>query len=236
MTTVSAPRKKTRASSSGKSVLKRTTSAVHVIRADTRAAGLRRRLLEVSKEQYMRLGFTAVTMDDTAAAAGISKKTLYQHFPSKESLLLAVAEESMVSCNAQLRAILVDTSVEPVVRLRRMMDFVAAMYGEMSVALVHDMRRSAPEIWQRIEAGRHKLIEEDFSALLREGRTRGDFRKDIDTQIFLLIYAEVVRHVLNPSTFTRLKIAPSRVFESVCKVLFEGLLTEKARKEYHAST
>ena len=201
-----------------------------------RIPDIRRRVLGVAQDQYMRLGFTVVTMDAVAAAAGISKKTLYQHFPSKESLLQAVAQESVESCNAQLRAILLDSSTEPVIRLRRMMDYVAAMYSEMSLALVHDMQRSAPEIWQRIEAGRQKLIAEDFSALLREGRACGDFSKDIDTQIFLLIYTEVVRHVLNPSTFARLKIAPSQVFESVCKVLFEGLLTEKARKEYHAST
>ena len=234
MTLTAAPRKM-RVSSPRKPAPRRVVP-VNTRTVDVRAAGLRRRLLEVSKEQYMRLGFNAVTMDEIAAATGISKKTLYQHFPSKESLLQAVAQESVESCNAQLRAILLDASTAPVVRLRCMMDYVAAMYSEMSVALVHDMQRSAPEIWQRIEAGRQRLITEDFSALLREGKTRGDFRKDVDTQIFLLIYAEVVRHVLNPSTFARLKIAPSRVFESVCKVLFEGLLTEKARKEYHAST
>jgi hypothetical protein len=30
-----------------------------------------------------------------------------------------------------------------------------------------------------------------------------------------------------------LKIAPARLFEAVCKVLFEGILTDKARREYH---
>ena len=116
------------------------------------------------------------------------------------------------------------------------MDYVAGIYAELSVSLVHDMQRSAPEVWQEVETGRQKLIEEDFSALLKEGRSKGDFRKDVDTKIFLLIYAEVVRHVLNPATFSRLQISPSRVLEVTCKVLFEGLLTEKARKEYNGST
>ncbi len=202
---------------------------------EARATDTRRRLLDVARDQYMRLGFNAVTMDETAADAGVSKKTLYQHFPSKESLLEAVAEESVAACNAELRAILLDTSTKPLVRMRRMMDYVAEIYSEMSVALVHDMRRSVPGIWQKIEEGRQRLIEEDFSALLREGRTKGDFRNDVDTPVFLLIYAEVVKHVLNPAAFAQLKIAPSQVFDVVCKVLFEGLLTEKARKEYHES-
>ena len=202
----------------------------------TRAPDMRSRLLDVAHDQYMRFGFNAVTMDETAAAAGISKKTLYQHFPSKESLLKAVAHGSVEKCNAELRAILLDSSSAPLVRLRRMMDYVAGIYAEMSVAVIHDMRRSAPEVWQEVETGRQRLIEEDFSALLKEGCNKGDFRKDIDTKVFLLIYAEVVRHVLNPATFVRLGIAPSTVFDTTCKVLFEGLLTEKARKEYHGST
>ena len=203
---------------------------------EVRMADLRRRLLDVARDQYMRLGFNAVTMDETAAAAGISKKTLYQHFSSKEALLQAVAEESMANCNEALRAILLDASTKPVVRMRRMMDYVAGIYSEMSMALVHDMQRQAPEIWQKIEESRQRSIAGDFSTLLHEGRVKGDFRKDIDTPVFLLIYAEVVRHVLNPSAFAHLKIAPTRVFEMVCKVLFEGLLTEKARKEYHEKT
>ncbi len=201
--------------------------------SEARGAEVRSRILEAARDKYMRLGFNSVTMDEIADESGVSKKTLYQYFPSKEALVHEVARANMEKCNAELRAILRDSEASPMARLRRMMDYVAGIYGELSVSLVHDMRRSAPAIWQEVEAGRQRLIEEDFSALLREGRAKGDFRKDIDTPVFLLIYAEVVRHVLNPATFARLKIAPSRVFESTCKVLFEGLLTEKAQKEYH---
>ena len=194
---------------------------------------MRRRLLAVARDQYMRLGFSAVTMHETAAAAGVSKKTLYQHFPSKDELLLAVTREHVESMHAALRAIYRDGSITPLRRLRRMMDFLAGIYGELSGAMVHDLQRCAPECWREVEASRQRSIEGDFSALLKEGRTKGYFRKDVDPRIFLLIYAEVAQHILNPATFSRLAIAPARLFEAVCKVLFEGILTEKARKEFH---
>src|SRR6185295_2126917 len=54
-----------------------------------------RRVLDAACEQYMRLGFNAVTTDDTARAAGISKKTLYQHFASKDELLRNVVRENL---------------------------------------------------------------------------------------------------------------------------------------------
>ena len=49
-----------------------------------------------------------------------------------------------------------------------------------------------------------KHADEDFGALLEEGRKRGDFRKDIDPQVFMMIYAETLRNVVNPQAFAQL--------------------------------
>jgi AcrR family transcriptional regulator len=202
-------------------------------RAPGRESDVRHRILAVARSQYMRLGFSAVTMDETAEAAGVSKKTLYRHFPGKDGLLQAVTQSHMEECRSCLQSIYGNGKLGPVRRLRGMMDYVAGIYREISVSLVHDLRRCAPEVWRDVENLRRAHIENDFSALLREGRAKGHFRKDVDARIFLLIYAEVVQRILNPESFARLKIAPARLFEAVCKVLFEGILTDKARREYH---
>ena len=47
-------------------------------------------ILEKSKELFLRNGFKTVGMDDIAQALHISKKTIYQYFPSKEDLVKAV--------------------------------------------------------------------------------------------------------------------------------------------------
>ena len=122
-------------------------------------------------------------MDDVAASSGVSKKTLYLHFPSKDVLVHTVAQGNMEKCNSELRAILGDDSEPPTVRLRSMMDYVASIYAELSVSLVHDMQRCAPEIWQKVETGRQKLIEEDFSALLRKAAPAEIFARTL-TQRF----------------------------------------------------
>ncbi len=44
-------------------------------------------LLDTAAAMFLRDGYASTTMDDIARAAGVSKKTLYQLFPSKLSLL-----------------------------------------------------------------------------------------------------------------------------------------------------
>jgi AcrR family transcriptional regulator len=191
-----------------------------------------RRVLDTACEQYMRLGFSAVTTDETARAAGVSKKTLYQHFPSKDDLLRNVVRETTQKHNTAIRSICHDETCSIGKRLKRMMNYLSGLFGEMSPAVVHDIQRSAPHVWAEVEKSRQKSIQEDFGALLKEGRERGDFRKDVDPRIFMMIYSETIRNVINPQAFAQLGVPPQRVFETVYKVLFEGMLTDKARKEY----
>jgi AcrR family transcriptional regulator len=53
----------------------------------------RRQLLDVACTEFAERGFYATSMDDLAAAAGITKPVFYQHFPSKRALFVAVLED-----------------------------------------------------------------------------------------------------------------------------------------------
>ncbi len=48
------------------------------------------RLMEVSEELFWKYGYYGVTMDEIAKAAGISKVTIYNHFPTKDDLFIQV--------------------------------------------------------------------------------------------------------------------------------------------------
>lgn len=55
-------------------------------------AQTRRRILDCAYELFYRKGFGRVGVDEIAAFAGVTKKTLYYHFESKDKLLEAVLE------------------------------------------------------------------------------------------------------------------------------------------------
>lgn len=55
----------------------------------------RRQLLGAAQQVFVSQGYHAAAMDEIAERAGISKPVLYQHFPSKLELYLALLDESV---------------------------------------------------------------------------------------------------------------------------------------------
>jgi AcrR family transcriptional regulator len=53
----------------------------------------RRQLVDVACGVFAENGFHATSMDDVAAAAGVTKPVLYQHFPSKRALFLELLDD-----------------------------------------------------------------------------------------------------------------------------------------------
>lgn len=54
-------------------------------------------ILEKSRELFLTIGFKSVTMDHIANAMGISKKTIYNFFENKTSLVKSVANYMFTS-------------------------------------------------------------------------------------------------------------------------------------------
>src|SRR4051812_264366 len=52
----------------------------------------RQRILDAAYAQFRRRGYTRVSMDEIAAATSVTKRTLYYHFKSKDTLLAEVLE------------------------------------------------------------------------------------------------------------------------------------------------
>jgi AcrR family transcriptional regulator len=55
----------------------------------------RRQLLDAATAVFVARGYHAAAMDEIAERAGVSKPVLYQHFPGKQELYLALLDESV---------------------------------------------------------------------------------------------------------------------------------------------
>jgi TetR/AcrR family transcriptional regulator, mexJK operon transcriptional repressor len=71
-----------------------------------RVRGKREAIIAAAKDTFLKEGYAGASMDRITAVAGVSKATVYNHFRSKEELLLAVVEDVIVPFQEEYRAIL----------------------------------------------------------------------------------------------------------------------------------
>jgi AcrR family transcriptional regulator len=70
---------------------------------DEKTAEIRKYLLEAAQHCFERYGLGKTTMEDVAAAANVSRPTLYRYFKNRDGLVLAVLLEALEDFNQQAR-------------------------------------------------------------------------------------------------------------------------------------
>jgi len=65
----------------------------------------RQHIVDAARGHFFSHGFRSVTMDDLAEELGISKKTLYAHFPGKIDLLEAVLADKFQGVETMLKEV-----------------------------------------------------------------------------------------------------------------------------------
>jgi AcrR family transcriptional regulator len=71
---------------------------------DRKKRELRQRISDTATAMFLEEGFDAVRVSDVAAACGVSEKTVYNYFPTKESLLLDREQGQTEALSQALRA------------------------------------------------------------------------------------------------------------------------------------
>lgn len=62
----------------------------------------RARIADIAVSLFLRRGFAETTMDDIAAETGVSRRTVYRHFPSKDDLVFEQPERWLQRFNAEV--------------------------------------------------------------------------------------------------------------------------------------
>lgn len=85
-------------------------------------------LMTVARDLFMEHGFHGTGIDRILGQAGVSKKTLYTHFRSKDELILAVLREHDGSFRNQFMRQVEQASTDPRARLMAVFDVAEAWF------------------------------------------------------------------------------------------------------------
>ena len=189
----------------------------------------RQRIVAAARSHFYAFGFRAVTMDDLAGELRMSKKTLYQHFPSKMAVVEAVILDKVHRIEVDLERITSDSSANFPGTLQRLLATVQGHLEEVQPPFLRDLQRDAPEMFRIVENRRRDMVHQHFGRLIGAGKSVGIIREDIPTQLIIEILLAVTEAIINPEKLTDLGLAAKDGFTAVISVVFRGVLTETGR-------
>lgn len=195
---------------------------------------LAQRILATAKERFFRVGLRALTMDDLAHDLGVSKKTLYVHFPSKSAIAEQIIDFIGRSMRSRFDKVLDDHALSLSQKLCAIVEVIGSNLSQISPLMLRDLQREAPGMYQKIEELRQKNIPYVFGRLLKQGHDAGLVRPEIDLSFATEFWLHAVRGLMQPDALDRTGLTPRQTLEKAVPLFFSGILTPAGQTDYAA--
>jgi len=186
------------------------------------------RVLAAGREILLSQGLRSITTNEIARRARVSKKTLYNLFPSKDALVEAIVVSFLEENLARWDAIL-ERAGSAIDRILASLEFVGQFMPQIQSQLINQVETVAPQLWSRIDAIRLQRLRK-LKTLMEEAQAEGFLRADIDPDHWILLLTGTIRSVLTPKALLRTGIPLMGLLQSIKSIYYDGLLTEKGRQ------
>lgn len=179
-------------------------------------------VMTTALDLFSQYGVKSVSMDDIARNIGISKRTIYEFFEDKETLL----QEAIKTHNNNMRAILKELEKGPYTAL----DVFVLFYEEFMKRprwynrKYYDDLKRYPKAVEQAEKDKADFTQKCIK-LLNRGAKEGVFNKDVNIEILALLAREQLKMIRPSKTFLNHSVA--EVFTTVLFTFLRGICTEK---------
>ena len=191
-------------------------------------------IVKTAGEMFFRLGIRSVSIDDICRELGISKKTFYVYFPSKDELVAQLLHSNIVYISGKMEEML------------RMKDFrkLIARFIKRQEAEKNDVRRVPQLVYdlkkyypRQFADFRHECIEgqkEYIRAYLKQGQQEGLVRADLNIELTATLFAKIHNDVIRDlEEMEALGYNMHQFGYNAMDIFVRGVLSEEGLKLYN---
>ncbi|MBQ7206024.1 MAG: TetR/AcrR family transcriptional regulator [Muribaculaceae bacterium] len=183
------------------------------------------RIVNECSRMLMSVGPTSMTMDDVARACGISKRTLYETFPDKRTLIGECIHNEHEKKNAAMKEIF-STSSNCFEAMYRVYQRVRKMYDTTSMAFINDIKRLYPDIFEK-HMENEKTVITGIASVLRQAQDEGLVIKRINPEIAAYLFSQSMRVLHENANGAKYGFKQEEIFDHVFVSFLRGVATIK---------
>ncbi len=179
------------------------------------------RALNIFKQEGLKL-----SLDELAGKMSISKKTLYNHFSSKEDLHEACMQSMFTDLNQRV-SVFTDESKNAIEAMREGFREFETVLSQLSPLFIHDLERLYPNMIYSTHASdvdffRHRIMDN-----IEKGIREGLYNPGLDVSFFSQYISHSVFGFYFHSALSNTGYSDSAYFKTVLEFTLKGLVTEK---------
>lgn len=187
---------------------------------------LRERILDTALKSFSAYGIKSITMDDIAATLGISKRTLYEVFADKETLLMECLQKARKENVTYLEGVY-EKSSSVLEVLLRFYQRTIRQFHSTNKQFFEDIKKY-PKVYAELTKNRDRESDEAV-AFFKQGVQQGYFRDDVNFAIMNLLVHEQLDMLMNTDICK--KYSFFEVYESIMFTYLRGISTEKGARK-----
>ncbi|GET45542.1 TetR/AcrR family transcriptional regulator [Capnocytophaga felis] len=152
---------------------------------------MKEQLIITARNLLIDLGIKSVTMDDIARKAGVSKKTLYQHFKDKTDLIRTVVLYVSAELNDQAKTIM-SSEQNPIEQLYEAERFFSCQPVIVNNSPQKQLQKYYPKIYKELQ---NKQLQEVGGLILQNLKTGiklGLYRENINLDFTMRLYLHIM--------------------------------------------
>lgn len=196
-------------------------------------------ILKGASDLFFQYGIKNVTMDDIAKHLGMSKRTIYENFPTKDdivnTLLRNHLEQSIAQCNERC-----GESKNAIEEIVLMMQHIREMFSRMDSRILFDLKKFHTKAWQEFRDYKQGFLMKSISNNIKRGMEEGLYRKGLNVDVLARLRIEQVELAWNPDIFPPSKYALKDVQLAMLDHFLYGIcnakgytMVEKYKKTQH---
>ena len=188
------------------------------------STGLKEPIVAEAHKCFHLYGFRKTSVDQIASCMGISKKSIYKYFASKDELIKAVIEQVMEPFVLEVDSI-IEEMMPASEAFQSLFKATQKLSSGVSRPMLDDVRMM-PEAWEFIEKKRRKVIEK-FRIILVRGKTDGMIRQDLNIDLCIRMFIGVFDTFANPNTLLEFGMTPGDFAGQVFDIFMKGILVSE---------
>lgn len=164
------------------------------------------------------------TMSDLARDLGVSKSTLYEHFPSKDALIGYIVEQINEEAQIRFREIIENSNLTVPEKLKGILLIVPKDFEHSFLRLFIELRRYHPEQWTKIEQGINEEWEV-ITGLVEEGINSGVLRS-MDTPVLIQTLKTLMKSIFEQGGIASNQITIQESLAMMVDIVLYGIISK----------